>query len=206
MNLMSDSFNPWEVMDGRLAFGEHDPKTHMRLAGNRNPHLKWDNVPEGTKSFALFCYDDDVPTDGTNVNQEGRKVPLYLERTRFFHWVVVDLPASLREVAEGAHSDGITPKGKDGGASADGGVQGVNDYTAWFASDEAMAGEYFGYDGPCPPWNDERTHAYVFQVMALDVEGLGLSGAFTGADAVAKAAGHVLAEAELSGLYRVNPK
>jgi hypothetical protein len=40
--------------------------------------------------------------------------------------------------------------------------QGVNDYTGWFANDPDMAGEYYGYDGPCPPWNDERVHTYVF--------------------------------------------
>lgn len=37
--------------------------------------------------------------------------------------------------------------------------QGLNDYTAFMAGSE-MAGDYFGYDGPCPPWNDERLHHY----------------------------------------------
>ncbi len=206
MNLISDSFRPWDDLDPRLAFGKHDPETHVALAGNRNPHLAWDNVPEGTKSFALLCYDDDVPTDGTDVNQEGRSVPVYLERARFFHWVVADLPATVTGVAEGAHSDGVTAGGKDGGATADGGVSGINDFTAWFAGNDDMKGSYYGYDGPGPPWNDERTHAYVFHVLALDTASLGLDGAFTGADLLAAAEGHVLGEARLAGLYRTNPR
>ena len=47
--------------------------------------------------------------------------------------------------------------------------QGINDYTGWFAGDKDMAGNYFGYDGPCPPWNDEIPHRYVFTLYALDV-------------------------------------
>ena len=33
-----------------------------------------------------------------------------------------------------------------------------------------MSGDYFGYDGPCPPWNDSIVHHYVFTVYALDVD------------------------------------
>ena len=32
-----------------------------------------------------------------------------------------------------------------------------------------MFGDYYGYDGPCPPWNDELVHRYVFTLYALDV-------------------------------------
>jgi Raf kinase inhibitor-like YbhB/YbcL family protein len=205
MNLTSRSFDPWTTLDARLAFAESDPDTHVRLSGNRNPHLKWEGVPDGTRSLAVLCCDDDVPSVGTDVNQEDRDVPLWLERTRFYHWVLVDLPPDLREIEEGTHSDGITPRGKSGGASPDGGSTGINDYTSWFAGDEDMRGDYFGYDGPCPPWNDPRTHAYVFRIVALDIETLGLTGAFTGAQVEEAMKGHVLAEASLSGLYRTKP-
>ena len=57
---------------------------------------------------------------------------------------------------------------------------GVNNYTDWFAGDEQMAGDYGGYDGPCPPWNDELLHHYRFTLYALDVPSLGLPGAFGG--------------------------
>jgi phosphatidylethanolamine-binding protein (PEBP) family uncharacterized protein len=83
--------------------------------------------------------------------------------------------------------------------------QGVNDYTSWFASDPAMAGEYFGYDGPCPPWNDERVHTYVFTIYALDIAEFPLDGSFTCAEARAALTGHILDEAQIYGVYSLNP-
>ncbi|MFT4569536.1 MAG: Raf kinase inhibitor-like YbhB/YbcL family protein [Hyphomicrobiaceae bacterium] len=205
MNLTSQSFQPWQTLDPRLAFAEHDATTHVHLAGNRNPQLAWENVPAGTLSLALLCYDDDVPSQPTDVNQEDRSVPLWLERARFFHWVLVDLAPTRNEIVEAAHSNGVVARGKSAGASPDGGLMGINDYTSWFAGDEEMKGDYYGYDGPCPPWNDTRTHAYVFHLLALDVLTLGLSGKFTGDQVLEASAGHVLAEAKLAGLYRTNP-
>jgi len=84
--------------------------------------------------------------------------------------------------------------------------QGINDYTGWFASDKDMSGQYFGYDGPCPPWNDEIAHRYVFTVFALDVARLAVDGAFGGADARKAMQGHILAQAALTGRYSLNPK
>ncbi len=205
MHLRSDSFRPYDYLAERLAFAAHDPDTHVRLAGNRNPHLAWSGVPAGTRSFALTCHDPEVPTDGTQVNQEGRSVPLDLPRADFFHWVVADLPSALRHIAEGSHSHGVTPRGKALGPSASGGVQGVNDYTSWYASDPDMQGDYGGYDGPCPPWNDERVHGYFFTLFALDIDRTGLHGAFTGHDLRAAIAGHVLERATITGLYTIDP-
>ena len=68
-----------------------------------------------------------------------------------------------------------------------------------------MAGNYFGYDGPCPPWNDEIPHRYVFTLFALDVARLAVDGMFTGARARTAMAGHVLAQAALTGRYTLNP-
>lgn len=68
-----------------------------------------------------------------------------------------------------------------------------------------MAGDYFGYDGPCPPWNDERIHHYLFTLYALDVPALEISDTLDGR-AVRKALeGHVLATATLTGTYSLNP-
>lgn len=205
MHLRSDSFTPYARFPERLAFGEHDPATRFAFAGNRNPHLAWSGAPAGTRSFALICVDRDVPSRGDDVNQPDRTVPLDLPRVPFHHWVVVDLPASLSSIAEGSHSDGVTPRGKPPGPTPDGGRQGVNDFTGWFAGHAEMGGTYCGYDGMAPPWNDERMHAYRFRVYALDVPTLGLEGAFTAADAYRAMEGHVLDRAELVGLYAINP-
>jgi phosphatidylethanolamine-binding protein (PEBP) family uncharacterized protein len=84
-------------------------------------------------------------------------------------------------------------------------VRGRNDYTSWFAGDPDMEGVYGGYDGPCPPWNDDRIHHYTFTVLALDVESLGLGDDFDLAALRAAADGHVLASAAQVGTYTLDP-
>lgn len=205
MHLRSNSFAPYARMDPRLAFGQHDAESHFRFAGNRNPHLEWSGVPEGTLSFALICVDHDVPSVGDDVNQEGRSVSVDLPRVKFYHWLLVDLPATLRSIDEASHSDGVVLGGKPVGPSASGGLQGVNNFTEWFGGDPDLGGVYAGYDGCGPPWNDERLHGYRFKLYALDVASLGLTGPFRGADVEAALEGHVLAQAELIGLYAINP-
>jgi hypothetical protein len=88
--------------------------------------------------------------------------------------------ADATEIAEGRHASGVTPGGKSGPAAPDGMRHVLNDYTGWFAGDAEMAGSYFGYDGPCPPWNDERLHHYVFTLSALDMPALVVSGNLDG--------------------------
>lgn len=69
-----------------------------------------------------------------------------------------------------------------------------------------MAGDYYGYDGPCPPWNDAIVHHYVFTIYALDLDRLPLEGRFTGAQVREAIEGHVLDQASLTGTYTLNPK
>ena len=159
----------------------------------------------GTKSFAIVCHDPDVPSKGDDVNQEGRAVPRSLARVDFFHWVLVDIPAAVTTIDAGQFASSVTPRGKPGPAAPHGARQGINDYTGWFASDKDMSGDYYGYDGPCPPWNDEIPHRYVFTVYALDVERLQLQGRFGGADVRKAVQGHVLAQAAITGRYTLNP-
>jgi hypothetical protein len=128
-----------------------------------------------------------------------------LPRVDFFHWVLVDLPAAAASIARGAHSSGVTARGKAGPAAAGGGRHGLNDYTGWFAGDKDMGGDYHGYDGPCPPWNDALPHRYVFTLFALDVPSLHVPTRFAGQDARTAMQGHVLAQAAVTGRYTLNP-
>lgn len=205
MKLTTDAFADMAPIPPEYAFGRMDPSAHVALSGNRNPGFRWSGAPAGTRSFALLCHDPDVPSKGDDVNQEGRVVPASLPRVDFFHWVLIDLPASDTAVAAGAHASGVTARGKPGPAAPGGGRHGLNDYTGWFAADPAMAGDYYGYDGPCPPWNDALPHRYAFTLYALDVTSLAVPTRFTGADARKAMRGHVLAEAVVTGRYTLNP-
>ena len=205
MKLASSSFADGGAIPAEYAFCAIDAKTHATLSKNRNPQLAWSEVPMGTKSLALVCHDPDVPGKGDDVNQEGRGVPSSLARVDFFHWVLVDLPASMAGVMAGELSSSVVSRGKPGPQAPHGARQGINDYTGWFASDKDMAGDYYGYDGPCPPWNDERPHRYVFTVFALDVARLTLPERFGGHEVRKAVQGHVLAEVALTGRYTLNP-
>ena len=205
MELTSTSFADGAPIPGDFAFCLPDPAHHVCLGRNRNPHLAWRNLPAGTHSLALICHDPDVPSRGDDVNQPGRTVPASLPRVDFFHWVLVDLPPRLAQIGEGEFSHAVTPRGKAGPATLHGARHGINDYTGWFAGDADMSGDYFGYDGPCPPWNDGLPHRYVFTLFALDVPTLGVSGHFTGQQVRDAMAGHVLAQACISGRYTLNP-
>ena len=63
MKLWSETFRDGGLMPADHAFAEIDSASRVRLAGNRNPHLAWDEVPNGTESLALFCIDPDAPQD-----------------------------------------------------------------------------------------------------------------------------------------------
>ena len=205
MRLWSDSFKDGEAIPARYAFGKPHPDTHVQLSDNVNPHLAWADAPAGTRSFALICHDVDVPTKPDNVNREGVTVPADLPRADFYHWVLVDLAADRSSIQEGDFAAGVTPKGKPGPEGPQGTRQGLNDYTQWFEGDTAMAGDYFGFDGPGPPWNDELVHHYHFTVYALDLETCPAQGRFTGPDVLKAIEGHVLGQASIVGTYAIYP-
>lgn len=205
MKIWSTNFKDGARIPAHLSFGKPHPDAHVELSDNKNPHLAWSDLPPGAKSLVLICHDVDVPSRADDVNQEGKTVPAGLPRVDFYHWILVDLAADSAPIAEGEFASGITPKGKPGPAGPRGTRQGINDYTAWFGDDAVMGGKYYGYDGPCPPWNDERLHHYHFTLYALDVPRCPLEGEFRGPDVLKAIAGHVLAKASLVGTYAICP-
>lgn len=205
MKLSCNAFRDGSDIPEQYAFGVADPQQHVVLGENRNPAFFWSGLPDGTRSLVLICHDPDVPATPEGVNREGATIAADRPRCDFFHWVLVDIDPMLDGLEEGAYSRDVTPGGKSGPDSHGHTRQGINDYTGWFASDEEMRGEYFGYDGPCPPWNDERPHRYVFTLYALDVERCPVSGTFTGPEVLDAISGHVLGQDAMTGRYSLNP-
>ena len=71
MRLRSDSFESGKPIPAAYAVGAPDG-----FGGNRNPHLAWDDVPDGTCSFALLCIDPDAPTDPSLAGKDGVEIPV----------------------------------------------------------------------------------------------------------------------------------
>jgi Raf kinase inhibitor-like YbhB/YbcL family protein len=143
-----------------FSVGGEIPKRHTCDGPDISPPLGWGEPPAGTQSFSLIMDDPDAPV-GTWV-----------------HWVLCDLPASVRELAEGV------PKERE---FRNGARQGRNDFGR------------IGYGGPCPPRGP--AHRYVFKLYALD-RNLNLKAGATKAEVEAAMKGRVLARAELIGRYR----
>ncbi len=199
MHIHSNSFRDGQPIPAEFAMGQP-----QGFAPNRNPHLAWDDTPGGTRSFVLLCIDPDAPTVPAMVGRKDVQIPVEQPRGDFVHWTMVDIPADVRAIAAGSCSDGIVARGKRSPPGPAGARQGLNDYTGWFAGDADMAGDYFGYDGPYPPFNDLRTHRYFFRLFALDVAQLDVSGRFTASDVLRAMQGHVLAQTQVHGTYSLH--
>lgn len=206
MRLFSQSLQDRQPLSEQYAFGTLDAEQRFRLSQNLSPHMAWDGLPKGTKSLVLICHDPDAPAEQDGVNQTGQELAAELPRQNFYHWVVVDIAPSLSELREAAFSQGIVPKGKKGPQAPQHTRQGLNDFTSWFKGDAEMEGYYYGYDGPCPPWNDSISHRYLFTLYALDVERCPVEDVFTGPEVLAAIAGHDLGQASLQVSYSLNPR
>ena len=109
---------------------EHEGKIPSKYTcdgDNINPPLAISDVPSEAKSFALIMDDPDVPK---HLREDGM----------WDHWVVFNIPASLRDIKEGEEPAGTHGSGTSGNL------------------------DYFG---PCPP---DREHRYYFKLYALDTE------------------------------------
>lgn len=204
MQITSDTFEDNGRIPERCAFGIPDVEEHLRLGENMNPQLSWSGIPAPAKSLVLLCIDPDVPSSMDNFNQEGATIDADLPRVNFAHWAMIDIPAESGSIDEGACSDGIEPGGKNEPKGPPGSRQGINDYTGFMAGDPDMEGDYYGYDGPCPPWNDERIHRYRFMLFATDLDKVPVGDRFTAADVLAAIEDHVIDKAELTGTYTLN--
>jgi len=138
MKLRSDSFK-----DGEYLGPDHLLSADYGFGcrgGNRSPHLAWEGAPAETKTFAVTCFDPDAPTG-----------------SGWWHWVVVNLPASTHSLPEDA-----------GRQLPAGALETRTDFGAP------------GFGGACPPKND-KPHRYIFTVHALKVERLDLNEQASGA-------------------------
>ncbi len=190
-------------LPARTAFCAEDG-TDVRIY-DTSPAVRWSEGPAATRSYALLMVDPDVPADLTLIDRPGIMIAADAPRQAIYHWVLADISPSTRSLAEGAEGRGLVPHGKPVG-DGPAGVRGANGYTEFLRNMPAMAGTYGGYDGPCPPKNDVRTHRYVVTVYALDVPTIGLAGAFDGRAVEAAMAGHILARGSTTALYSRGPE
>lgn len=171
------------IGDGRLIPERHAMcAPHGRPAGNISPALSWAHAPAGTRSYVLLVVDHDAAIDRSNVNKLGRTVAEDMPRQDFYHWLLIDIPAEVTGLDEG--ETGI-------------GVRGRNDFGPKSHSAN-------GYDGPCPPWNDERAHRYEFILHAIDVPSLRLEEGFVFGDLLPLLDAHGLGSASVLGTYSTN--
>lgn len=199
-----DSVKSGGMIPAKYAFCQPDGKGHAGPASNISPPISWSKGPRGTKSYAVILHDTDSPkTDRDKMNKDGMTVPSTAQRQTFYHWILVDIPADVRSLKEGADSTGRVIHGKTTPPAV--GKHGLNMFTMAFAANDALKGKYFGYDGPCPPWNDENVHHYHFMVYALSVKSLSLPADFDGPAAMDAMKGKILAEGKLDAIFVTNP-
>lgn len=204
LKLKVDSIKSGGMIPTRYAFCQAAAKDHAGPGADISPPISWSKGPKGTQSYAIIMNDTDSPkTNRDKINKEGMTVPSTSERQTFYHWVLVDIPANVRSLKKGADSTGRVAHGKTAPAAV--GTHGMNMFNMVFAANDAMKGKYFGYDGPCPPWNDDNVHHYHFFVYALSVKSLGLPADFDGPAAMEAMKGKVLAEGKFDAVYTTNP-
>lgn len=149
---------PLTITSPVFSNGQPIPAIYTCKGRDTSPALAWGNPPAGTQSLALIMDDPDAP-GGTWV-----------------HWVLYNIPASARGLAEAIPTDVQL---------ADGSLNGKNSWGR------------LGYGGPCPP---SGTHRYFFKLYALD-SNLGLSSGVDKQGLLNAMQGHILVQSELMGTF-----
>ncbi|MDR6690180.1 Raf kinase inhibitor-like YbhB/YbcL family protein [Microbacterium sp. 1154] len=152
----------FDVVSDDVTDGQPLSDDQVADKGNTSPHLSWSNVPEGTKSFVITGFDPDAPTP-----------------SGFWHWVLVDVPADVRELASGAAAGSLP--GHSLHVRNDGG--------------EA------GFLGAAPPQGDQP-HRYFFVVHAVSESSLGVDADASPAVVSFNLAFKTLGRAILHGTYQ----
>ena len=125
--------------------------------GNVSPYLTWHNAPLNTKSFALVCHDPDAPKENG-----------------WYHWLVVNIPTSTKEITQGGKIEGS--------------LETMTDF------------QTTGYGGACPPVG-HGIHHYNFTIYALDVEKLDVKKEDLPKAVEDKIISHSIAKATITGLF-----
>lgn len=205
IEVTAEGINGEGYIDEEYAFCVPDDTTGRVKDGlDRSIGLNWTAGPTETQSYVIIGSDKDVPTVFDDANQDGKTLSVSLPRREFIHWVLYDIPAGTLGIPAGADSQGIEPHGKTA-LKTKYGMRGINDFAPYFAPNPDRKGIYAGYDGPCPPWNDELVHHYTFTVYALDIPSLRMEGPATAEMVRAGMKGHVLAQGKIVGKYTLNP-
>jgi Raf kinase inhibitor-like YbhB/YbcL family protein len=145
---------------------------------NISPPFNWDGAPEGTRSFALTCVDPDVPLEEEWFPYKEQLKVGTLPGDLFIHWIVCDIPVSIKALVERA-----SPYDMPSGAK---------ELVTSFGT--------AGYGGPAPP-KGHKAHAYIFTIYALGVEHLGLPKEAGYGDFINAMKGKILATASVTGYF-----
>ena len=156
-------------------------EVYLAHKDNRSPAFTLSAPLSQGDSFALFMFDLDAPILTTqalsdvwrgpapswvNVTSAQRVSKYLIKRAPFLLWSVNDISHQMREIPEGLGGVGLTLKGRSHRTVRIGQAW-SNDYSTWFTS-QAVSGDYYGYDGPCIPWNDPQSqHRILIVILSL---------------------------------------